>query len=126
MALFLYTSGSSLGQLIVVLISFVVILILTYYTTRWVAGYQKSKTFTQNLSIQETLRLPNNKYIQLIKAGEDTFYVIGIGKDTVTHLGTLSKDDLKTISESEANDVPTPKGDFKEILDRFKQGMGRK
>lgn len=126
MSLFLNASGSSLGQLIVVLISFVVILILTYYTTRWVAGYQKSKTFTQNLSIQETLRLPNNKYIQLIKAGEDTYYVVGIGKDSVTHLGTLNKADLKDGTDANTGDVPTPKGDFKDILDRFKQGMGRK
>ena len=43
------TSLDSFVQLITVLIIFVFVLILTYFTTRWMAGIQKGLSFNMNL-----------------------------------------------------------------------------
>lgn len=49
------TSLDSFVQLITVLIIFVFVLILTYFTTRWMAGIQKGRSFNKNLRIIETI-----------------------------------------------------------------------
>ena len=80
----LSSTGENIFQLIIVLFCFLIVLALTYYVTRWIAGYQKSQSISKNLSVVETLKLTTNKYIQLIQAGKDTYYVIAIGKDGTT------------------------------------------
>ena len=89
------TSGfDSFIQLLGVLLIFIFVLAITYFTTKWIAGYQKSRSFNKNLRIVETLRLTQNKYIQIIEAGE-VYLVIGVGKDEITMLTTLTKEQLQ-------------------------------
>ena len=97
----LTSTGESIFQLLVVLFCFVIVLALTYYTTRWIAGYQKSHSFHKNLAVVETLKLTNNKFIQLIQVGKDTYYVIAIGKDEISFLGQVDQEQLKEISDKE-------------------------
>lgn len=111
--------GESIFQLIVVLVIFVVVLGLTYYVTKWLAGYQKAQQFNKNLEIVETIKLTTNKYVQIVRAGEDHFYVVALGKDEVTLLGTLSLEDLKEFSDSDDEEnVAFQNLDFKSILDK--------
>ncbi len=122
----LSSTGESIFQLLVVLFCFVVVLVLTYYTTRWIAGYQKSHTYNRNLSVVETLKLTPNKYIQLIQVGKDTYYVIAIGKDEISLLGEMTKEQLKEIPLSEEAEIPTAKGDFEDILSKVKEHLPKK
>ncbi|MDD6194227.1 MAG: flagellar biosynthetic protein FliO [Lachnospiraceae bacterium] len=121
----LTSTGESLFQLMVVLFCFVVVLILTYYTTRWIAGYQKSHSYNKNLAVIETLKLTTNKYIQLVQVGKNTYYVIAIGKDEVSLLGQVTGEQLKEIS-SETEEIPTVKGDFEDILHKVKERLPKK
>lgn len=121
----LTSTGESLFQLLVVLFCFVVVLVLTYYTTRWIAGYQKSHSYNKNLAVIETLKLTTNKYIQLIQVGKDTYYVIAIGKDEVSLLGQVNGEQLKEIS-IETGEIPTVKGDFEDILNKVKERLPKK
>lgn len=122
----LSSTGESIFQLLVVLFCFVVVLVLTYYTTRWIAGYQKAHNFNKNLSVMETLKLTNNKYIQLIRVGKDTYYAIAIGKDEISVIGQVSKDDLVDIPEMEKEEIPTVKGDFEDVLNKIKERLPKK
>ena len=61
---------SSLGQLIGVFVIFVVVLLITWFVTRWIAGYQQSQMHNQNLKVIETLKLTVNSYIQIIEIGD--------------------------------------------------------
>lgn len=121
----LSSTGENLFQLIVVLFCFVFVLALTYYVTRWIAGYQKSQSINKNLAVVETLKLTTNKYVQLIQAGKDTYYVIAIGKDEITVLGELSAEQLKELP-SDATIIPTAKGDFADALKKFKDYLPKK
>ena len=75
------TSLDSFVQLITVLIIFVFVLILTYFTTRWMAGIQKGRSFNKNLRIIETISVGNNKIISIVEAGTK-YIVVSIGKDS--------------------------------------------
>ena len=111
----LASAGESIFELIVVLVIFVGILFLTYYTTKWIAGYQKGRMVNQNLELIETLKITNNKYVQIIRAGKDKYLVIGVGKDEISRLGELTEDEVKLLSE----DASERKDTFHDILDSF-------
>ena len=110
--------GESLLQLIVVLVIFIGVLAATYFVTKWLANYQKAASYNKNLEIVETIRLTTNKYVQIVRAGSDSFYVIAIGKDEITMLGQLDKGQLVLSEESQTNDFKAM--DFKSILERVK------
>ena len=80
-------------QFITVLILFVFVLLITYWTTRWIANYQKGKAGAGNLEVIETCRISPNKYVQILRAGEK-YLVIAVGKDEVHMLAELSEDEL--------------------------------
>lgn len=122
----LSSTGESIFQLLVVLFCFVVVLILTYYTTRWMAGYQKSHSYNKNLSVVETLKLSNNRYVQLIRVGKHTYYAVAIGKDEVSVIGKIEEEDLVELSDVTSGDIPTVKGDFQDILNKVKERLPKK
>ena len=76
------TSLDSFVQLITVLKIFDFVLILTYFTTRWMAGIQKGRSFNKNLRIIETISVGNNKMISIVEAGTK-YIVVSFGKDDV-------------------------------------------
>lgn len=120
------TSGfSNFMQLLGVLLIFVFVLAITYLTTKWIAGYQKSRSFNKNLKVIETLRLTQNKYIQIIEAGE-VYLVIGVGKDEISMLTTLTKEQLKDLDTYEVTKQKEAGENFQEILNRLKDHLPKK
>lgn len=118
MALLTGSSGSY-AQFITVLLIFVVVLGITAVVTKWMASYQKRQSRNENIEVIETTRIANNKYIQIIRAG-GKYMVIAVCKDTVTMLGEVSEDSLKTTE-------PVQSFGFKELLDKAmnKKGAAR-
>ena len=93
----------SIVQLITAVCIFIFVLALAYFTTKFTAGFQKSKLASPNVEVIETFRLTQNKYIQIVRVGT-RYYSIAVCKDTLTipETGTGT-----TVS-------------FKEILDKAK------
>ena len=60
---------SSSAQFITVLLIFLFVVAITYFTTRYIAGYQKNLIRTGNMELVESLRISNNKYLQIVKTG---------------------------------------------------------
>lgn len=125
MAFLAITTGESVFQLLTVLFCFFVILGLTYITTKWIAGYQKVQSFQKNIQVVETMKITTNKYIQIIKVGMDTYYVIGIGKDEISPLGQLTGDQLKDLPVTPSGDMAHP-GGFEDILNKLKGNLPKK
>ncbi len=115
--IFLTSTGENFFQLLFVLFVFVGIIALTYYVTRWIAGYQKTQGKCRNLQVVEAIRVANNKYVQIIRAGEDRFFVIAVGKDNITLIGELSSSELKEIGEQQNELLPPV--DFKSIMNKM-------
>ena len=73
---------------------FVAVLAVTALVTKWIAGYQKQQGAAGNIEVRETVRIANNKYIQLVRIGE-SYFAIAVCKDTVTALGQIPAEQLK-------------------------------
>lgn len=118
------SSVQSFFQLIGVLLIFIFVLIATWFATRFIAGYQKVQTQGKNLKVVETLRLTNNKYVQVIQAGEK-YLVIAVGKDEVRLLTTLTAEELTEWESPETTGVPFQDA-MKEALGKFKDYLPKK
>lgn len=118
------SSLSSFIQLIGVLVIFIFVLIITYIVTRWIAGYQKGQSFNKNLKVIETLKIAQNKFIQIIEVG-DEYLVIALGKDEIQLLTKLTREQLGILPSEE---IPAGIGadSFKELLDKFKKHIPKK
>ncbi len=114
------TGINSFAQFLTVLIIFIGVLALTYFTTRWVASYQKGKMMSGNIQVLETFKITQNKYIQIIRVGNH-IYTIAIGKDTITLLGEISEDEIHIQEDSNF-----PKMDFKQLLENAKSTKFKK
>ena len=112
------------AQLLTLLIIFIFVLAVTYYVTRFVGNYQKNKLSGSNINILETMRIANNKYIQIVKIGSRVF-AIAVAKDTVSYLCELDEDEL-IYKESSSGKMLINNDNFKEILEKFKKGQARK
>lgn len=108
---------SSFAQFVTVILIFLLVLALCYFTTRWVAGYQKGKMLSGNINVLETFRVANNKFIQIVKIGDKCFAVC-YNKDSVVLLGEINEDSLEFSEVS--GEIPTPVADFKTILNKVK------
>ena len=105
---------SSSAQFITVLLIFLFVVAITYFTTRYIAGYQKNLIRTGNMELVESLRISNNKYLKIVRTG-NKYLIIGVCKDTVTFLTELEESEL-IISQEEAVGL-----DFKGLLEKAKQ-----
>lgn len=112
-------------QLLGVLFVFLLVLGLTYFTTKWIASYQKGHSCNKNLKVVETLKLTTNKYIQIIEAG-NVYLVIGIGKDEITFLTTLTREQLKEETFQDFEKSAGATVDFNEILNKVKEHLPKK
>ena len=107
------------AQLMTLLIILIFVLAVTYYVTRFVGNYQKNKLSGSNINILETMRIANNKYIQIVKIGSRVF-AIAVAKDTVSYLCELDEDEL-IYKESSSGKMLINNDNFKEILEKFKK-----
>lgn len=83
----------SVAQLMTVIVLFIVVLIATWLTTRYVAGVQKGKLSGSNFETIDTFRLSQNKYVQILRIGHK-YLAVAVCKDTVTVLCELQEDEI--------------------------------
>ena len=111
MYLTVLTGVNGIVQLITVAVLFIIVLVMTYFTTRFIGNYQKGHLSCTNIQIIDTMRLSQ---IQIVRTG-DKYFAIAVCKDTVTLLGEINGDDIVT----EQKEVTGEK--FENILNRFRK-----
>lgn len=94
----------SVTNFLSVLLIFLFVIAITWFATRYMASIQKQKMDTSNIEIVETARIGQNKYLQIIRAGEK-YLLIAVGKDNVTMLTELTKEELQ-IKTGGQTDLP--------------------
>ncbi len=110
----------NLAELFGLLLVFVLILVLAYYTSKWIGktgGGMNLKN--NNITIVETLRLSQTKYLQIIKV-TDKYIVIAVSKDHVEYLTEIDGEKL------DFSQGGTQAPSFKEILTKIKTGNNMK
>ena len=104
----------SISQLLTLLVIFAFVLAITYFTTRFVANYQKGRMEDSNIKLLDAARLSQNKYIQIVQIGKK-YYALAISKDTVKVIAEVPEEEI-TIKE-DTGVVPQK---FADILSNLK------
>lgn len=105
----------SVAQFLTVLILFVLVLFITAFTTRWIAGYQKQQNLNGNIEVMETQRIGTGKYLQIIRVGEK-YLAVAVCKDTVTMLTEIPEEQM-VFRETGG----TPAIGFNELFEKMKK-----
>ncbi len=114
----------SVVQLLVALIVFVIVIVLTGLTTKWIGGYQKNRFSNKNLQPIESMKVGNNKFIQLVKVGE-VYLVLGIGKDEVNAIAKLTKEELPDVIRDNTDTTGGMTDNFHDILAKLRNRNSR-
>lgn len=116
-----FTSRSeSFIQFLTVFLVFILILVLTYYTTKFVGGFQKSFSSNRNIEAIETFKITNGKYLQLVRVG-NKYVLIGIAKDSINTICEIAEEDL----DLSLNDKPQATESFKMIMEKARSYMDK-
>ena len=102
-------------QFMTVLLLFVFVLAITALVTRWIGGYQKSRSVGANMELIESLRLSNNKYVQIVRIGRK-YLAVAVCKDTVTMLSEIPEEDM-SFPEGSFNGAST----FRDVLAKIQK-----
>lgn len=84
----LLTGTDGYLQLVGALIIFLVVLVITAFVTRYVGGVQKSLGQGKNIKVIDTSKIAPNKYLQIVKVGEQ-FFCIGITQEQIAFLSEI-------------------------------------
>ncbi|MCI9080733.1 MAG: flagellar biosynthetic protein FliO [Lachnospiraceae bacterium] len=120
-----FSGWGSFFQLIGILLIFLFVLVITYFTTRWIAGYQQGMMKNRNVQIVETFRVTNNKFIQIIQVGQK-YLVISVCKDTINVLTELTENELTWKPSEEEFQGVKMNETFQDVLNRLKDKIPRK
>ncbi|MBO5176346.1 MAG: flagellar biosynthetic protein FliO [Lachnospiraceae bacterium] len=101
----------SLFELLGLIIIFVIVLVVCYYTTKFVAGRQLVQKKMGNFEVFETYAIAQNKYLQLVRMG-NKYVVISVTKDSVTYITELAEEEVCQIQKSTSGSGKS----FKEVL----------
>lgn len=63
----------SIVQLLTVILIFIFVLALTYFSTKLTAGLQKGRLAGSNVEVLENFKIAPTKYIQVVRIGENIF-----------------------------------------------------
>ncbi len=115
-------SGSLEGaaQFLTVFFIFLVVLALTYFTTRFLGKYQKLQGYNRNFEAIETYRLSTNKFLQIVRVGR-RYFIVAIGKDEVKLISEISEEDIDLSAEN-----PASNDRFKQILETAKDKITKR
>lgn len=116
---------NSFLQLMGAIVIFAFVLVITYFTTKWIGNYQQVHTTNKNLRVIETLRLTNNKFIQIVEAG-DVYLVIAVGKEEVHLLTQLTKEQLTELPDFTKTQNTISQESFQDILSKVKKHIPKK
>lgn len=116
-----YTTSraESIVQFLTVFLVFLLVLALTYFTTRFVGKYQKNVMSNRNFEAIETFRIANGKYLQIVRIG-NKYYAIGIGRDNISTICEVPEEDIKPVGE-----VSQMTESFKSIINKAKEHIDK-
>ena len=115
----------SVVQFLTTLIIFVFIVVICVLTTKFIGNFNKQQYSGKSVKVVETIRVTNNKFIQLLAIGE-VYLVIAVCKDQISVLSQLTKEELPNLVLSEVSttnaDVSLAlKESFGSILEKLKK-----
>lgn len=91
----------SVGEILGLLVVFLLVLAGTYVTTRWIARQSAGKLHSSNMTVIETYKLAPNRYLQIVRVA-GRYLVLAVSKDQISFLTELSEEEVVLPSENTA------------------------
>ena len=113
----------SVLKLIGLIILCILIIIASYYTTKFVGKRQMTGSSRSNFRSIDVFRISPNKYLQIVEIGE-RYFCIAVAKDNITVVGELNKEDIKNFPPAPTE--KTFKETMSEILNKKKGSTDHK
>lgn len=111
------TTSNSIWEFFGLVILLAIILIATYYTTKFIGKAKAGQLKGGNFELIDTYQISPGKMLQIVKIA-DKFIVIAVGKDTVEFITELDESQVK-IKEVQSGE----RQNFKKILETMKEKM---
>ncbi|NLP34593.1 MAG: flagellar biosynthetic protein FliO [Clostridiales bacterium] len=108
------TSSDNIWEFLGLVLLLVIILIATYYTTKWIGKAKAGQLKSSNFELIDSYRISPNKMLQIVKVA-DKYIVIAVGKDFTEYITELDESQVK-LREGQSNDNIS----FKKILEKLK------
>lgn len=121
----LSSSFESFIQLLGVLVIFIMVLLVTYFTTKWIGSYQQINMLNKNLQVIESVKVGTNKFICLVKTGK-IYLAVAVGKDEITLLAQLTEEQLSEVPTHKADAVNGTTDSFANVLEKMKGHFSKK
>lgn len=121
--MFLLTGQSGYWELLGMILIFVLILVASYYTTKWIGKSNFVNRSVKNIAVKETYQIAPGKVIQIVKAGSK-YIVLGVTKDHINMLTELSEEEY-----IEQETITNQNSKFQDVLSAVKKetfGRNRK
>jgi flagellar protein FliO/FliZ len=99
---------------------FILVLVITYFTTRFVGGYAKNRIASGNIEIIDSMKVAPSKYIAIVRTAAK-YIAVGIGKDEITFLCEIPEESLV-----ERRSPAVSGSDFRELMEKAKARIGKK
>ncbi len=114
----------SIVQFLTVIVIFAFVLFITWFTTRWIGNYQKTRMKGVNIELFEAVRLSPGQYIQILRIGS-RYMAVAVSKDNVTLLCELDESEL-ALNDRDNAVFPADSGEsFKRLLDKARSAFDR-
>lgn len=119
--MFLIADPRGFFELLGITLIFLLILVASYYTTKWIGKSDLVNRSAKNIAVLETYRISPGKVIQIVRTGKK-YIVIGVTKDHIEVLTELSEDEYE-----EPASITNQELKFQDVLSLVKkETFGRK
>lgn len=103
---------AQIWNLIVLIVAFIAIVALAYFSLRLMGRARNSRGFGGNIKVIEAAGLGFQNTVQLIKAG-DKYFLIGVSRTGITLIGEVNESGLNL------NKSAMPQMPFENVLSKF-------
>jgi flagellar protein FliO/FliZ len=88
-----FPSSGGIGELILLILIFVLIIAACYFVTKFIGGKQLNQMKNSNFTVLDTYRITQNKFLQLVRMGNQ-YVVIAVTKDKVSVIAHLTEEEV--------------------------------
>lgn len=113
------SSLNSFLQLVGVSILFLIVLAITFLTTKFVGGIKMNRDSKSNFKVIETYKITQNKFLQIIEVG-NKYILIAISKDSIQYLTELDRQEVKEL------ELPKLDINFSEVFNKVTKNQKSK
>lgn len=110
---------ASLFKLIALLIVFILILVASYFFTKWYAKAGMTRIKSGNIQVVESFPIAQGKQISILKIGEK-YIAVAVCKEQITFLTELTEEQLSL------EIPPTANTDFSEVFQKIRKQQWKK